>query len=305
MLSVGYSNGEEIGVMVRLHMIGNRSAPRALNYFRSLNHEVVELSATSTAGTIAAIQQAIVSDGANRVIVVGGDGMVHAAANAIAPLRARYPEVVVGIIALGTGNDFARAVGLKVDDEIAAAKACLEPGVSVDLLETSHGWVATVATCGFPARVNRRANAMRRPKGPAKYTVATLALLPSVGSDRIEIILDGGSPSTQDLHLLAIGNTAYFGGGMKICPDARSDSGSAEVVLVNTLGRLEVLRFLPTVFPGKHIQNHRTTVQRAHTIVLAGDPGVELWGDGEYLGLLPATIEVRPGALQIAGLNSV
>lgn len=288
--------------MVRLHVIGNRRAPKALVYFRSQRHEVIELSAADTPGTIAAIRNAIVADGAERIVVVGGDGMVHAAANAIAPLATEYPDVVLGIIALGSGNDFARAVGLVVDDEVAAAKACLEPPKPVDLLETSYGWVATVATCGFAARVNRRANSMRRPKGSLKYTVATIAVLPSLGSDAIDLSLDDAAWAKADLHLLAIGNTAYFGGGMKICPDARFDDGLAEVVQVTSLGRLEVLRFLPSVFPGKHVHNERTTVQRALTISLRADSNVELWGDGEFLGVLPATVEVRPNAIRVAGL---
>jgi diacylglycerol kinase (ATP) len=288
--------------MVCLHVIGNRSATKALAYFRSQGHEVVELTATDTPGSIAAIQKAIVADGAKRIVVVGGDGMVHAAANAIAPLRAEHPDVVLGIIALGSGNDFARALGLVIDDEVAAAKACLEPAKPVDLLETSFGWVATVATCGFPARVNRRANDMRYPKGSLKYTVATVAVLPSLGSDVIDLSLDGAAWSRADIHLLAIGNTAFFGGGMKICPDARFDDGLAEVVQVAALGRLDVLRFLPSVFPGKHIHNERTNVQRARTISLKADAKVELWGDGEYLGVLPATVELRPNALQVAGL---
>ncbi len=288
--------------MVRLHMIGNRLAPKALEYFHSHRHEVIELAATDTPGTVAAIRNAVVADGAKRIVVVGGDGMVHAAANAIAPLATEYPDVVLGIIALGSGNDFARAVGLAIDDELTAAKACLTPAKPVDLLETSFGWVATVATCGFPARVNRRANGMRRPKSSLKYTVATIAVLPSLGSDAIEMALDGGAWTKADLHLLAIGNTAYFGGGMKICPEARFDNGSAEVVRVTALGRLEVLRFLPSVFPGKHVHNQRTTVQRARTISLRAESKVELWGDGEYLGVLPATVDLRPSAIQVAGL---
>lgn len=288
--------------MVRVHMIGNRLAPKALEYFRSQGHEVIKLTATDTPGTVAAIRNAVVADGAKRIVVVGGDGMVHAAANAIAPLATEYPDVVLGIIALGSGNDFARAVGLAIDDELTAAKASLKPAKPVDLLETSFGWVATVATCGFPARVNRRANSMRRPKSSLRYTVATIAVLPSLGSDVIEMALDGGAWTKADLHLLAIGNTAYFGGGMKICPEARFDNGSAEVVRVTTLGRLEVLRFLPSVFPGKHVHNQRTTVQRARTISLKAESKVELWGDGEYLGVLPATVDLRPNAIQVAGL---
>lgn len=288
--------------MKRLHLIGNRLAAEALKVFSSRGYEVVELSASSIAASTAAISEAITSDGAERVIVVGGDGAVHAAVNAIAPLRLSHPNVVLGIIPLGTGNDFARALNIPLGDETAAAIHALRDGQSCDLIETNFGWIASVATCGYPAKVNRRANQMRWPKGSSKYTLATLQMLPRLRSDTITMTLDGGTPIAYDLSILAVGNTDWFGGGMHVCPGASAHDGIAEIVRVRKLGRLELLRFLPLVFSGKHAHNRRTTVEQARTIRLDGAADIELWGDGELVGPLPMTLRVVADAIRVAYL---
>jgi diacylglycerol kinase (ATP) len=289
--------------VTRVHVVGNRSSPEALTWLRRAGHEVIELAATSVAESIAAIREAVGHDNAERIIVIGGDGMVHAAVNAIASLGPNAAHVVLGIIPLGSGNDFARAVDLPTDQPAAAAARALEPGVPVDLLRTTHGWVATVATCGFPARVNKRANNMRFPKGESKYTLATLALVPTLRCDRLTFVLDDEKPETLDVTIVAVGNTAWFGGGMQICPGASAFDGSAQVVRVRQTGRTAMLRYLPTVFDGAHIRNPRTTTATARHVHIDGDASVELWGDGEYMGPLPVDIEVVANAICVAGIS--
>ncbi len=288
--------------MKRLHLIGKRNVAVARSIFVAEGYEVIELNASSTVESTSVVREAIVGDSASHIVVAGGDGMVHAAINAIAPLRVSHPEVVLGVVPLGTGNDFARALNIPVGDERAAAQLALSAGGPCDLLETEHGWIASVATCGYPARVNKRANDMRWPKGSSKYTLATLQMLPRLRSDQIIITLDDGHPIIHDLSILAIGNTDWFGGGMQVCPGASPHDSMAEIVRVRRLGRVELLRFLPLVFSGKHVENPRTTVEHAHTIRLEGSPDIELWGDGEYLGPLPVTVRVIPDAISIAGL---
>ncbi len=288
---------------MRVHVISNRASPEALAWFRSNGHETIELAATSVTESIVAIRDAIEHDQAERIVIIGGDGMVHAAVNAIAPLGDAASHVTLGVIALGTGNDFARALDLPADQPAAAAARAMEDGASIDLLRTTHGWVATVATCGFPARVNKRANNMRWPRGPSKYTLATLALVPTLRSDQLRVSYDGEPSQPVDLTIMAVGNTEWFGGGMRVCPDASARDGMADIVQVQALGRIEVLRYMPTVFQGSHIRNRRTTTKRARRVSIDGDPSVELWGDGEFVGLLPVDIEVVPNAIRIAGIR--
>jgi diacylglycerol kinase (ATP) len=288
---------------MRVHLIGNRTSPETRAWLHQAGHAVIELAAASVAESITTIRSAIESDDADRIVVIGGDGMVHAAVNAIAPMGPAASHVVLGIVALGSGNDFARALGLPVDAPTEAAKRAISAATPIDLLKTTHGWVASVATCGFPARVNKRANKMRWPKGSSKYTVATLTLVPTLVSDRLSIAVDDQPPEEVDLTILAVGNTAWFGGGMNICPGALPTDGTAELVQVDATGRLELLRYLPAVFTGEHIHHRRTHRTIVTHVKIDSAHTVELWGDGEMLGQLPVEITVVPNAVRIAGFS--
>jgi diacylglycerol kinase (ATP) len=283
-----------------LHVIGNRESPEALAEWARMGCAVVQLHAADSAGTRVAIRRAVEQDRATRVVVIGGDGMVHQAVNALSMLEETV-RPMLGVVPLGSGNDFARAMQLPVDDPVAAARIAAGPSRAIDLLQTNYGCVATVATCGFPARVNKRANSLRRPKGPSKYTVATLLELPRLRPDRLEIRIDQQPPITVDSTLLAIGNTAWFGGGMQVCPSAQPDDQRADVLWTSALSRLALLRFLPTIFSGAHLRNRRTFTASGTVVELTSfRSGVELWGDGEYLGPLPCRVEVIPNALRLA-----
>lgn len=287
--------------MERVHVVGNRADPVAERCLASLA-EVSEITATepTTAATTAAITAAVLHDGARRVIVVGGDGMVHAAVNALAPLAAAGHEVSLGIVPLGTGNDFARALGIPLDNTVAACTIATGEAAGIDLLHTDHGWVASVATCGFPARVNARANRMRWPKGSTKYTLATLRELPRLRADRLVITVDDRPPIAGDYTIVAVANSGWFGGGMHIAPAAEPTDATADLVLTAALGRIELLRYLPKVFSGGHANHPGTTFGTLRVVRLDGAPDVHLWGDGEVLGPLPVTVRVVPSALRVA-----
>jgi diacylglycerol kinase (ATP) len=283
------------------HVVANRDLSEVLRALDVLgvDHRVIEPAVPTVAGTRRAIEQAVVDDGAERVIVVGGDGMVHAAVNALAPLAAQGRNVSLGVVPLGTGNDFARALGIPADDTAAAVRIAVGQATPVDLLQCDHGWVATVATCGFPARVNERANRMRWPRGSTRYTLATLLLLPRLRADRVTIAFDDAPPTSSWLTIVAIANTGWFGGGMHIAPDAVPTDGRLAMVTAGRLGRLSLLRYLPKVFTARHLTHRATAVGEGVSVSVHAD-GVDLWGDGEPLGPLPVTVHVVPAALSVA-----
>ena len=277
-----------------VHVVGNRPAPHALAALRA-NAEVVELAAESASESRNVIRRAMTA-GATRIVVMGGDGIVHDAVQELAGTT-----VALGIIPAGTGNDTACALGLPLDDGSAAATAALADPVPIDAIRTNHGWVISVATSGFSARVNERANAMRWPKGGARYTLATLALLPTLKADRIRLGLDD-TEQTIDATLIAVANTRFFGGAMAICPDADPTDGLLDVAVVARLGRLRLLRFFPTVYKGDHRANPSVTFHRAAKVTLSG--GGPVRADGELLGPMPVTLEAVPGALYVAGAQT-
>jgi diacylglycerol kinase (ATP) len=233
--------------------------------------------------------------GVDRLIVAGGDGMVHH----VLPAVAGRSEITLGIVAVGTGNDIARALGLPVDDPLAAAEIAVagEP-LAIDAMRCDAGWALSVATAGFSARVNDRANRLRRPRGAARYQLATLLGLPGLRPDRLVLTVDGVE-HRADATLVAVGNTPYFGGAMAICPDADPCDGLLDVTIVGAVGRLRLLRFFPTVYSGAHRTNPAVTFLRGRSVSLAG--GADVWADGERLGPMPLTLETVPGAVRVAG----
>ena len=254
------------------------------------------LAVTTAADARAAAQRAV-SDGASRLIAVGGDGMVHLAVNAVAE-----SETVLGVVPLGTGNDFARALGLldgDIDEQVGRTLA--EP-TPVDAIRTDGGWVASVATLGFSGDVTARANRLSWPRGRSRYTLATMFQLPRLRTLLVTVEIDGRRVAGATT-LLAIGNTGYFGGGMRICPAARADDGRLHVVSIGDVPRRTFLRVFPTVFSGRHINRPEVTVDAGENVMIDG-VGVDVWADGEQLGSLPMRFEVVPSALLVAGARA-
>jgi diacylglycerol kinase (ATP) len=294
--------------MSLVHVLGNPAAgggrgARAIDAVvaaaRAHGHDVVELDATTRADALERAHGAV-TDGATRLVLVGGDGLVHLALQAVASTK-----VVLGLVPVGTGNDFARALGCTGRPlDVTVERALAEP-IAIDALRTTHGWVASVATLGFSAAVNARANGLRRPRGRARYTIATLLELPRLRPLPLRVTVDDTTHDV-DATLLAIANTAYFGGGMAICPDARPTDGQIELAIVDAVGRATLLRFFPRVFRGTHVTHPAVTMLSGRTIRIAPRGprstvrDVGLWGDGEPVGPIPCEIEVVPGALHIA-----
>ena len=235
----------------------------------------------------------LIEQGAERVIVAGGDGIIHHAIQSIATT-----ETVLGIIPIGTGNDFCRALTIPTDVE-KAVRASLEEPRSIDLLKVNDRWVASVMTFGFSSDVNVRAERMRWPTGPSRYTVSTLASLRSLSSKFVSFSIDD-VPFERDVSLWNVANTSDFGGGMKIAPSANPFDGIANLTLVSKVGRFELLRFFRRVFSGSHMSHPKVEGLEGKRIVLE-TAGLGLWADGEFIGESPATIDLVPNAIQLAG----
>lgn len=282
-------------------VVGNRRSPEVLGALQAASRtNVAELVAHDGPSTRRAVAEAV-AGGAERVVVIGGDGIVHDVVQELAGT-----EVVLGVVAHGTGNDFARALGLPLDDPVAGARAAMAEPVSVDLIRSEHGWATTVVCAGFPAQVNERANRMRFPRGSSKYTVATFLLLPRLRDESVRLEIDTGSGVEivdGPVNMLGAANTAFFGGGMKICPDADPADGMIDLAVVQPLSRVQLLRFLPSVFSGAHRSNQRVRFWRARSITVEGD--ITLWADGEPYGPAPATLTTVRGALRVAGVVGV
>lgn len=263
----------------------------ALATFRTLGAHVVLHRPASVLE--AETRMAELAGTVDRIVVVGGDGMVHLAANALVD-----SPTVLGIIAAGTGNDVATSLGLPTELE-DACKTAMRPGVAIDLIERPDRVAVTVATAGFSVAVNDRANEMQWFKGAAKYALSSVLELRGLERHALTLTLDSVAHDIE-ANVVAVANMPYFGGGMRVAPDARFDDGHLDVVVIGPAPRSAFAALLPLVFSGRHVRSRYVAVHRAQTVELSG-PDLALRADGEDFGRLPVALRVRPAALRIAG----
>ncbi|MFI1190916.1 diacylglycerol kinase [Streptomyces californicus] len=242
--------------------------------------------------------RAAVSAGTGALIAVGGDGLVSLALQAVAGTA-----TPLGVVAVGTGNDFARTLGLPVRDPAAAgrlaARALKEGGLrDIDLGRVGERWFGTVLASGFDSRVNDRGNRMRFVGGRFKYDLAILAELAAFKPIPYRIRLDGGEVREIEATLVAVGNGTTYGGGMRICAGAEMDDGLFDVTVVGECTRTELLKVFPKVYKGTHLDHPAVTVHRASSIELAA-AGTTAYADGEPMGPLPLTAICVPGAVRV------
>ncbi|MFL6154364.1 MAG: diacylglycerol kinase [Ornithinibacter sp.] len=277
---------------------GARVGSEALTLLRAAGTDILDLSAADARSAMEQGRAAIAAGAVDRIVVAGGDGMVHLGANLCAGTG-----VPLGIIAAGTGNDIARELGLPVRDAAKAVERILDGGTRlVDVARHTMAsgedrWFLGVLAAGFDAVVNERANQWRWPKGPMRYNLAILRELPLFRAIPYVLHLDGVRMETEAM-LVAVGNGPSYGGGMRVTPGAEFDDGLLDVLVLHRISTAQFLRVFPTVFKGTHVTHPQVQVLRARTVRLEAT-GIVSYADGERFAPLPMTMEVVPGALTV------
>lgn len=274
--AAGRGRGARAGELARRHLI-------------AAGHDVATLVGRDVRETADMAHEAV-HGGAPSLVVVGGDGMVHLGIQAVAG-----KDVPFGIIPAGSGNDFARALGIPLDDPGAAADVTIAGRTrAVDLGMTEDQWFAGVVAAGFDARVNDRTNRMWWPRGPRRYDLAVALEFGLFRPIAYRLEIDG-RPWELDAMLVAFGNIASYGGGIRILPEARPDDGWFDVVVVEPVSKLTLARVFPKLREGGHVGVPAVSFHRARHVKI--DAPVVTYADGERIGPLPRSFEVAPAAL--------
>lgn len=262
--------------------------------------EVLNLTGTSMADSERIARQAIADQLLDGLVVVGGDGMAHLGVNLCAETG-----IPLGIIAAGTGNDAARALGLPIGDAIAGARVVLnnlrQPReVDIVRAQSSIGkfYYFGSLSVDFVSLVNHRANSWKWPKGPNRYKLAMVAELASFKPIKYTAQIDGVE-KTFEAMLCSVANSPFFGGGMKVAPAAKIDDGALDIFIVNKISRLELLKVFPRVYTGDHITHPAVEFIKAKKISLTPAVPMPAYSDGEPVGQAPISAEVVPGALRV------
>jgi diacylglycerol kinase (ATP) len=263
-------------------------------------------------------------EGLAALVVVGGDGTVNLGVNAVAGT-----DVPLGIVAVGGGNDIARALGLPVHDPLAAVRAVRDaildgpravdavrlyapdvdhPGAVDDLDEPRPDgvprWFVGVLSAGLDAAVNARANALTWPRGTARYVRALAGELRRFRPYGYRLTVDGRTWDTTAT-LVSVANGPAFGGGMRIAPAARNDDGVLDIVVAGPLRRHEVVCLFPRLYRGSHVDHPALSLLRGREVAVAAlgsGPHATpppAFADGEPVGALPVHCVVHPGALLV------
>jgi diacylglycerol kinase (ATP) len=252
---------------------------------------IVETTAPGSASELAAQAAA---EGADVVAVAGGDGTLGEAVNGLVGTEAR-----LGLLPLGTGNDFARSLGIGTD--LARAVHTLFHGAprAVDLGRAHDRWFINVAGCGFDAVVAERINrGFRYLRGTAAYLAAVFQTLLTFRPAAMRLTVDG---ETQEMRamLCAVANAQSYGGGMRVAPGAVLDDGLFDLCILGDAGKIEFLRAFPRVFRGTHVAHPKVTMMRARCVIIESDPPLPVLADGELLGVTPVEFAIAPRAIQV------
>ncbi|MET8131114.1 diacylglycerol kinase [Streptomyces sp. NPDC005251] len=277
---------------------GARAALPAASALRDAGFSVRTVLGEDAADALARAREAV-AGGTGALVAVGGDGMANLALQAVAGTRTPF-----GLVAAGTGNDFARALGLPVGDPAASGRLIADALKSdrlrdVDLGRVNGTWFGTVLASGFDSRVNDRGNRMRLPAGRFKYDVAMLAELAAFRPFPYRITLDDGETREIEATLVAVGNGSSYGGGMRICPGADLGDGLFDITVVGDCSRTTLLKIFPRVYRGTHVDHPLVSVHRAARVELLAE-GITGYADGEPLGPLPLIAECIPAAVRVA-----
>ncbi|MFD3735000.1 diacylglycerol kinase [Streptomyces sp. NPDC058632] len=278
---------------------GARAARPAASALRAAGFAVRTVLGEDAADALARARRAV-EEGTGALVAVGGDGMANLALQAVVGTG-----TPLGLIAVGTGNDFARSLGMPLREPAAAGRMiadALKCGRvrDIDLGRAGDRWFATVLASGFDSRVNDRGNRMRLPAGRFTYDLAVVAELAALRPIPYRITLDDGDVREVEATLVAVGNGASYGGGMRICPGADLTDGLFDVTVVGGCGRATLLRLFPTVYRGTHVDRPEVSVLRASRVELAAEE-VTGYADGEPLGPLPLTASCVRGAVRVVG----
>lgn len=254
----------------------------------------VEAAESQSADHLTELAREAVGSGADRILIVGGDGTWHFALNGLA-----HSDLPAALIPCGRGNDFRRNAGLP-KDVTEALTVALEGRVrELDLIWTGLRHYIGVGGVGFDSEVTECANTqVPLVTGALAYTVAVFYKLLSFKPKRLTIVHDQGRYENRVMFAV-FGNSTSYGGGMKITPHAEMDDGLIDVLVVEEIGVPSLLATMPKVFSGSHLSHPAIRTFRTTRAEVTSPDKMDLYGDGEYIQPIPVTLEIRPKALKV------
>ncbi len=309
-----------IAIIVNPVSGGGRAARHAEAVHAAIRqvHPATEMVLTRGRGDGARLAESLALSGVDLLIAFGGDGTLGEVADGLLRLSPdrlpKRPEL--GFIAAGTGSDFRRNFSFPADPAAAALDLLSRTPRRIDAGRVTFALpgggegvrhfinIASLGITGEIVTAVNRAKLEKNRSGGLIYLIHTLGALLRFRFPDVAVRLDDEPPVEARVAAVAIANGAWFGGGMKIAPDARIDDGLFDAVIVRARNRPTLIANLARVYGGLHRTHPDVLIRRARTVeVHPSLPGdlIPLEFDGEDLGCLPARYEIVPAALMLRG----
>jgi len=245
-----------------------------------------------------------VRDGAELLVVVGGDGSINEVVNGIG----ESANVELAVIARGTGWDFIRTFDIPRDLD-GAIDVALEGDVrEIDLGvasfrswagEDARSYFANVASAGISGAIAKRANESSKALGGrVSYYWSTFAVFFGWQTGDMTVTVDGESREGRMIDAM-VANGRYLGGGMMMCPEAEPDDGLFDVLIIGDVTKRDLLFVLPKTYKGKHLPHPRLEELRGRVVTIDAPEPLPIELDGEQPGTTPVRFEILPKALRV------
>ncbi|HTT98131.1 MAG TPA: diacylglycerol kinase family protein [Rhizomicrobium sp.] len=256
-------------------------------------------------------------EGHHEIVAVGGDGTINEAVNGFFDINGQIsPDAVFACVTSGTGGDFRKSFGIEAgaDAAVAHLKKASARAIDVGRLSclTQKGepqvrYFANIASFGMSGMVVDSVNRARIAKlfgGKFAFAFHSAVDLLTYRDRVVRIMVDGEYDEIAPVSTVAVANGRFFGGGMKIAPNAALDDGMFDVVILGKAPKGEAMASMKLLYTGEHIEKPYVRVLRGRKVVAVpvaetrGKP-VLIETDGESAGRLPATFEILPKALNL------
>jgi diacylglycerol kinase (ATP) len=240
------------------------------------------------------IGASVADSNGRRVVICGGDGSLNLFIRKLDLGRA-----VVGIIPLGSGDDFAHVAGIPMALE-RACEVVLDGEVrEVDVALANDVRYVGVAGFGFDAEVTRYANErVRHLRGSLIYVWAALRLLPSFQPMRVLASIDGVARE-EELMFAVVSNSGRYGGGIRIVPGSEIDDRLLDSCLVRRCTKLDLIRTLPLAYSGAHVKRPYVALERGSEFAFDTEEVRSVFGDGEPLTTTPVVFRLAEEKLKV------
>ncbi|MGL3806171.1 diacylglycerol/lipid kinase family protein [Paeniglutamicibacter sp. R2-26] len=269
---------------------GLRLLPHAIEALEAAGHQV---TVSVTESLAEATERARGAESGSLVAVLGGDGFLGAAAAGAAESGA-----VLLPLAGGRGNDTVRRLGLDLDPARSIGGMGALAVRELDLGLVNGRPYLGVANVGFDGLANEYGNGARMNLGPFTYLYGGLKALFLWRNVRFTLTVDGRSSSFPGW-FVAVGNVGQYGGGLRICPQAKADDGLLDVVSLGRATALGVALTFLRSYRGSHLGQANIDTARGASLSISANKPLNIYADGEMAGPLPATLGIGPRAVRV------